>query len=266
MSTNLKNAFTIKTNEEPKAMTDFKVSEYAAMRKPLMCIAHRGFSGRYPENTLLAFEKAIDAGADIIEFDVTLSVDDHMVVFHDGSTKRFTGKMTPVEDLTLKEIQSIDIGAGQKIPTLEQVLDKCTGRIGMNIHTKKPGCLCERVVELCRKADNLDQIFLALSRKDDILQIKEKYPDVWICSLYKQDSIDMVEANADLGVKLLQPYAVTLRLTGEDMVEKAKKSGMVMGVCAANTFSEYRWLSNLGVGGILTDFPDMFSRHSNFAE
>jgi len=247
-------------------MTNFRVSEYAAMRNPLMCIAHRGFSGKYPENTILAFEKAIDAGADIIEFDVTLSADDQMVVFHDGSTKRFTGKMTPIEELTLKEIQSIDMGAGQKIPTLEHVLDKCAGRIGMNIHMKQSGYICERVVELCKKANNLEQIFLALSKKDDILQIKEKYPDVWICSLYKQDSIDMVEANADLGVKLLQPCAVTLRLTQENMVEKAKKAGMVMGVFSANTFAEYRWLSNLGVGGILTDFPDMFSRHSNFAK
>ena len=97
------------------------------MQNKKLAIAHRGFSSKYPENSLLAFEKAIELGADGAEFDVQLSRDGVPVVFHDESLLRITGDDLLVKDLTLTELKTFDISYKQKgkcpaqrIPTLEE--------------------------------------------------------------------------------------------------------------------------------------------------
>ncbi len=90
-------------------------------------IAHRGFSGRYPENTMLAFEKALEAGAEGIEFDVHLTKDGQLVIIHDELLDRTTDGKGLVADCTLEELRRLDASAGYKgvygvnrIPTLEE--------------------------------------------------------------------------------------------------------------------------------------------------
>ena len=73
-------------------------------------IAHRGASGRYPENTRLAFIKAIEAGADMIELDCQLSRDGHVVVFHDEQLRRTAGVRGTLRSKTLAQLKSLDIG------------------------------------------------------------------------------------------------------------------------------------------------------------
>ena len=93
-------------------------------------IAHRGASGRYPENTRLAFEKALEAGVDMIEIDCQLSADGHVVVFHDERLNRTAAARGAVKDKTLAQLRQLDIGgwrkpafAGQGILTLEEALE-----------------------------------------------------------------------------------------------------------------------------------------------
>ena len=73
-------------------------------------IAHRGASGHYPENTRLAFTKAIEAGADMIELDCQLSRDGHVVVFHDEQLRRTTGARGTLRSKTLAQLKTLDIG------------------------------------------------------------------------------------------------------------------------------------------------------------
>ncbi len=101
--------------------------------------AHRGFSAKYPENTLLAFEKAIEAKADYIELDVHASSDHHVVVIHDRTTIRVSSQKLNVEKSTLEQIQGIKLKGDQKIPTLREVCRLCKGRIGINIEIKQKG-------------------------------------------------------------------------------------------------------------------------------
>ena len=103
--------------------------------QPLV-IAHRGFSGVAPENTLAAFRKAIDVGADMFELDVLLSQDEHVVVIHDDTLERTTNGTGKVIDHTLAELQALDAGswfspefAGEPIPTLEDALRLAKGEI-----------------------------------------------------------------------------------------------------------------------------------------
>ena len=107
--------------------------------------AHRGYSGRYPENTLLAFRKAIEAGAASIELDVHVSADSKLIVIHDGTVDRTSNGHGAVAELTSDQLTKLDAGswknpefAGEKIPTLEETLAlTLESNVSFNVEVKK---------------------------------------------------------------------------------------------------------------------------------
>lgn len=106
-------------------------------------IAHRGASAYFPENTLVAFQGAMDLGADMIELDVQCTSDGAVVVFHDEKISRCTDGRGRIADYTLARLQKLDAGSwfaqefrGEKIPTLADVLDLCRNKIAVNIEIK----------------------------------------------------------------------------------------------------------------------------------
>ncbi|MFZ1754804.1 MAG: glycerophosphodiester phosphodiesterase family protein [Caldilineaceae bacterium] len=100
---------------------------YLLLRGPIparsLAIAHRGDSAHAPENTLAAFRSAIEAGADMLEMDVQRSADGHLVVIHDTTVDRTTNGSGRVADLTLAQLQALDAGNGEQIPSFAQVLE-----------------------------------------------------------------------------------------------------------------------------------------------
>ena len=110
--------------------------------QPFLKIAHRGYSARYPENTLIAFAKAVEAGADMIELDVHCSKDGHLVVIHDGRIDRTSDGTGRVADKTLAELRQYNYANGRasfgfvKIPTLAEVIDQVGNRVPLNIEIK----------------------------------------------------------------------------------------------------------------------------------
>lgn len=99
-------------------------------------IAHRGASDYEPENTLRAFQRAIDLGADMIELDVYLSADGEVVVIHDEDVSKTTDGTGRVSDLTLDELRRLDAGKGESIPTLQEVIDLVRGRCRLYVELK----------------------------------------------------------------------------------------------------------------------------------
>jgi glycerophosphoryl diester phosphodiesterase len=93
------------------------------MDYPIVRIAHRGASRQFPENTLLAFRKAIEQGVDFLEMDLHLSKDRDIVAIHDETLDRTTNGTGFVWDLTLDELRQFDAGRGERIPTLAEVVD-----------------------------------------------------------------------------------------------------------------------------------------------
>jgi len=114
-------------------------------------IAHRGLSAHYPENTLLAFDKAIEAGADGIETDLRLSADGKIILFHDKSLQHIAAVEAKPEDLTLASLKNIDVGMRESIPTLDEALQFVDGKLTLileikyNVSTYKT--LCELTEE-----------------------------------------------------------------------------------------------------------------------
>jgi len=139
-------------------------------------IAHRGLSARCPENTLAAFNGAIDAGAHMIELDVCLSKDRHLVVIHDETVDRTTNGAGAVKALTLDQLGRLDAGSWfdprfnkERLPTLAQVLDAVKGHLMVNIEIKPeafepdgPTDAVERqVLSLVREKNMLDEVLVS---------------------------------------------------------------------------------------------------------
>ena len=100
--------------------------------KYMRVAAHRGFSEKYPENTMAAFRAAIEAGADEIETDVRMTADGELVLIHDDNVSRTTDGTGKVCEMTLAELKKLDAGvkkgkefAGARIPTLRELLELC---------------------------------------------------------------------------------------------------------------------------------------------
>ena len=141
----------------------------------MLCIGHRGAMGHAPENTLKSVAKALELGAPWVEIDV-FYIDGHLVVIHDSRLERTTNGSGHVLDKPFSYLRTLDAGDGEKIPTLEEVLDLMAARAGINIELKGPGT-AEPVVRLLREklTQNRyeEKILLSSFDHDEIAKAKQ---------------------------------------------------------------------------------------------
>ncbi|MCX6620901.1 MAG: glycerophosphodiester phosphodiesterase family protein [Acidobacteria bacterium] len=114
-----------------------------AQSKRIVVIAHRGEHLRHPENTLAAFQAAVDAGADFFELDVRTTSDGKLVLMHDGTADRMTNGKGPVAAMTFDQVRQLEVGlklgpewAGTRVPTFDEALAFAHGRIGVYVDSK----------------------------------------------------------------------------------------------------------------------------------
>ena len=144
--------------------------------KPPWFIAHRGYRAKYPENTLVAFRAALEAGVQMIELDVVLSRDRKLVVIHDATLERTTNGAGAVGDHTLAQLKQLDAGgwfhprfAGEKLPELYEVLDLADGRVFINIEIKPhayeshhpPDAVEQQIIDLIDRRKITDRVLLS---------------------------------------------------------------------------------------------------------
>ncbi len=122
----------------------FLFAPLQAQQSLVVAISHRGEHLRHPENTMLAYRAAVDAGADFIETDVRTTADGKLVIMHDSTVDRRTNGHGEVARMTLDDIRKLDAGiksgaefAGATVPTFEEVLEFARGRIGVYIDAKQ---------------------------------------------------------------------------------------------------------------------------------
>ncbi|WP_297501872.1 glycerophosphodiester phosphodiesterase family protein [Thermococcus sp.] len=119
------------------------------MEGKVLVLGHRGYSSKYPENTILAFKKAIEAGADGVELDVWLTKDGEVVIIHDETVDRTSNGSGGVKEMTLGELKELDFGSGEKIPTLEEVFEALPEEALINVEIKDVDAV-ERTAEIIR--------------------------------------------------------------------------------------------------------------------
>lgn len=225
--------------------------------------AHRGASMWAPENTLAAMRRALDDGTDWVEIDVQESVDGRVVVVHDSDFMRLAGVPTKVWDATYDELRQLDIGSSfapefsdQRTPTLEQVLELCRDRAGVNIELKYYGhdeSLEQRVVDIVEAMGMQEQIVVMSLKYDAVQKVRSMRPD-WTLGLLTAVAIgDLTRLDADF-------LAVNTGLATRSFVRSAHAAGKEVLVWTINdALTAYAMISR-GVDGIITDDPAMGSR------
>ncbi len=128
-----------------------------AQPKHIVVISHRGEHLHHPENTIAAFQGAVDAGADFFELDVRTTADGKFVLMHDATVDRMTNGKGDVDKMTLEQIRKLDVH-GQPLPTFEEALQFAHGKIGVYVDSKKISA--NDVVTMLEKYDMSDRVVI----------------------------------------------------------------------------------------------------------
>lgn len=233
----------------------------------MLNIAHRGFSGKYPENTLLAFQKAIEAGADGAELDVHLTKDNVVVVIHDERIDRTTDGEGFVADYTYGELCTFDASATfkgvygfNKIPTLREYFELVKPVEGFitNIELKTgineyPG-IEKAVLDLIEEFGLEDRIIISSFNHYSVMRFKEIKPEI-VCGYLTGEWIyNFGEYTKSRGVECVHPHFITLN---ETSVAEIKAQGIRINTWTVNSPEEVRRLYKLGADAVITNYPDM---------
>lgn len=234
-------------------------------------IAHRGASKVAPPNTLAAFVKAVELGADGIEFDVHLSADGVPVVIHDFAVDATTDGHGRVADMTLAQLKALDAGsrfdlafAGERIPTLGEVLDAVGDRLLLNVELKSTSVrdngLERAVIGQIERRGLSDRVLISSFNPFSLRRAGRIAPHIPLGLLYAPD-LPLPLRRAWLAP--LAPHQA--RHPHYSMVDArymawARRSGYRVNVWTVDEPDEMRRLIALGVDGIITDVPDVLRR------
>lgn len=223
-----------------------------------ICIAHRGASGHWPENTLLAFRKALEAGAVWLELDVHLTADGRLVVIHDDSLERTTDGRGLVARQPFVKLRRLDAGLGEKIPLLEEVLALATGRAAVNIELKGAGTgepVARLLQHLAGKGlPRVELLASSLSEKE-LKSFSARLPQVSLALVSAVVDRDVWQLAAELGVWSLH---LDKSCIDQQLVAQARDRQIRLFAYTVNARQELQCLRNWGVAGIFTDYPERF--------
>ena len=236
-----------------------------------MIVAHRGASATEAENTLVAFEAAIRAGAEAVEFDVRMTADGHAVVMHDADVARTTDRSGLVRSMTLREVKRLRIrtsdGGATEVPTLDESLELLSGRAFVDIEIKNiPGQpdfdadgepAVEATLTSLQRSGFSGGVLLTSFNPFSLARSRILAPDV-PTGLLTQRDVDVVAA---LGYAYEQEHPWLLPCTentlaaGEAFVAKAHGYGMRIGAWLTDDPAEATALFSMGVDAVATNNP-----------
>ena len=226
--------------------------------------AHRGASREAPENTLAAFQRAIDDMADYIELDVQMTSDGYIVVMHDASAYRTTGVAKNITDMTYEEVKKLDAGywfsekyRGERVPSFEEVLKLVKSSpvsIKLNVEIKSSAdsnIAAGKVIELIKKYSMEQNCVITSFDYDALLAVKSMDEDIqtgYILSVaygrfYENTNVDFFSVNASFLTKRT--------------VDAIHNTGKQVYAWTANNDTSIKNLANKGIDNIITDEPVM---------
>jgi glycerophosphoryl diester phosphodiesterase len=253
---------------------DLSIEALCTAKDRMLVVAHRGSSGNAPENTLAAFELALESGADVIECDVRLTRDEEVVIFHDRTLDRTTNGTGRVQDKPLEELKKLDAGSwfstkfkGEAIPTLREALQFLDGRAFLNIELKADARdhqtnvrLQNRVLETVRDTKAEHRMFLASFNHRLMYEIKSRHPELRTAIIYKA-----VRDFASRPSRLVSRARADAFVCGRwwlwrNLLEDLQNHRIPVFVYTVNSERDAKMMKQLHIDGVITNFPKLVAK------
>lgn len=224
-------------------------------------VAHRGYAAVHPENTMVAFRRSIQMGADTLEIDVHHSKDGIPVVIHDDSLDRTTTGTGRIREKTVAELQQVDAGkkfspefAGCGVPLLEEVLELCGGKVGLQLELKEHNTEEElrAILHLLNQYDMTERTMFISFYPDNLRILRSLNNDIEL-ALLSSELVDL-KAVAELGNATLLIQLSTV-LEHPQLVAETQAAGVGLGVWTVRSLEDAYKLVEIGVRRLTTDIP-----------
>jgi glycerophosphoryl diester phosphodiesterase len=236
---------------------------------PPLVIAHRGDSAHRPENTLVSFAGALEVGAEIVELDVQLTVDGHVVVIHDPTLDRTTTGRGDVRRLTLAEVRSVSAGhpdrfgkayAGERVPTFAEVLGLIRDRARALVEIKTEsvtddaeGGIEARAADEIRRAGMADDVALISFDHRAVTRLRTIAPAITRGRLFKRCTADEAVARArEAGCEIVMPHKSQLT---DALAERVHEAGLKIATWVVDEPEELKALARFGLYGVGSNRP-----------
>lgn len=234
-----------------------------------LIIAHRGASSLAPENTFASFDKALNVGADGIEFDLQLSKDNVPVVIHDESLERTTTGQGMVYDYNLAELKSFDAGSwfakefsGEKIPTLDELFNRYeNSNLLFNLELKNSMIdnqdLEKAVLKSVAEFNLGKRVVISSFNHQSLVRCKGLNPHILTGMLYFEELDTPWERALSLGCYSVHPFFYYLQAA--EVIEGFKKHKLPMYTWTVNDPEQMQYLVKNEIDAIITDYPQTLS-------
>lgn len=209
-----------------------------------------------PENTLLSFRRAIDIGVGWIEFDLRETRDGVLVVIHDDKVDRTTNGRGKVHDMTFEELERLDAGDGQKIPSLQQVIDLARDRVKMDMEIKEKG-IEDDVVEAIEKNGIAGQCMVSSFIYGSIKKVKDLAPEVMTAAIMEkmpgniEKCLDML-----FGEVNTRTLMISKKIALEPFVGEIRRLGFEAGIWNADTPGEIERYAAMDPFYLCSNYPE----------
>lgn len=218
----------------------------------LLRIGHRGAAGYAPENTLASIRKAISLGCDMLEVDVRRTRDGHLVLLHDERVDRTTNGRGLVARMGLEGVQKLDAGGGERIPTLEELVQVATGQIGLILELKAKG-IGKQACEVIHRTGFRGSLIYASFTAGDVQEVRQAEAQAATMALIKKLPKDPISYVVDAKAA---HAGLRFDTVSKPLVEAFHSAGLLVFVYTVNKPADIQRARSFGVDGIISDFPD----------
>jgi glycerophosphoryl diester phosphodiesterase len=231
-------------------------------------MGHRGYQAQYPENTMVSFLAAVEAGAQFVELDVTLARDQKVVVMHDDTIDRTTNGSGRVSDHDLDALQRLDAGSwfhsrftGERIPSLADVLERVAPKAHINVEIKAHqstdpesiGQVEQGVIDVVAAKRAKKRVLVSSFDPQVLKRIKQLDPAMDVALISKASPLNETRALClELGVFSYHPHLASI---GRDLVETLHKTGVHVFPWNIEDAKDIRHAFSLGVDGLIAKDP-----------
>lgn len=223
----------------------------------MLIIGHRGAAGEKPENSLAAIKAGRRSGADILEFDVRLTRDGHVVLAHDDNLRRTHGLDMSINKSTLKELQRRTAGSVAPITTLEDVFRDSLGRVMLNIELKEKGTALA-VLDILHRDEfkaHIDKVFLSSFSSRELVRARNLNSKIKLAMLMRLNPFAFLAWERKLHLSAVGFHRLHLNPL---VIQAAHQLDIFVYVYTVNRRAALKPLSKHGVDGVVTDYPSKF--------